>query len=92
MKLFVNKTTLYLFPILILLLLIEVLTRAIPNDYTYKRDYLNNNSNIIRVLFLGNSHAYYGVNPAYINQNSFNAAYVSQSVNYDYQILKKYKD
>jgi hypothetical protein len=44
------------------------------------------------VLILGSSHAYRDVNPAYINATSFNAAYVSQSLYYDYRILEKYED
>ena len=46
----------------------------------------------IEVLFLGSSHAYRDINPIYINANSFNASYVSQSLYYDYRILEKYND
>ena len=89
---FLKKTLLFLFPILIVLILLEITTRAIPNTYSYKKKYLDKNSSKIKVLFLGNSHAYYGVNPKLIKTSSFNAAYVSQSLNYDYKILYKYKD
>jgi hypothetical protein len=43
-------------------------------------------------LFLGSSHAYRDIDPSYINADSFNAAYVSQSLYYDYRILEKYND
>jgi len=69
----------------------ELLLRNIPNDYSYKCNYLNSNSNTIEVLYLGNSHIYFGVNPEYSNFKSFNAAHISQSLNYDLALLKKYE-
>jgi hypothetical protein len=68
----------------------EFLLRKIPNDYSYKKSYLDKHSNNIKILFLGNSHVYYDVDPQYIQSNSFNAAHISQSLNYDFEILKKY--
>lgn len=68
----------------------EVLLRNIPNDYRYKKNYLDSNSGKISVLILGNSHTFRGINPDYISQPSFNAAYISQSLDIDYDILKKY--
>ena len=70
----------------------ELLLRKIPNDYRYKRTYLDSNSNKIKVLFLGNSHFYYGINPEFITSTAFNAAHISQSLNYDFEILKKYEN
>lgn len=47
----------------------------------------------IEVLFLGSSHAYFGVNPDFIEKRrSFNAAHVSQTLVYDLEILKTYSD
>ena len=71
---------------------IEALIRNIPNDYSYKRGYLDQNASDVEILFLGSSHAYRDINPIYIDANSFNAAYVSQSLYYDYRILEKYND
>ena len=70
----------------------EPLLRNIPNDYSYKNNYLKNNSNKISKLFLGSSHTYYGINPEFISGNSFNGSHISQSINLDYEILKKYKN
>lgn len=70
----------------------EMLLRNIPNDYLYKRDFLNKNAPIIDKLFLGSSHAYYGINPEYISGNSFNASHISQSIDLDYKLLEKYED
>ena len=42
-----------------------------------------------KVLVLGSSHTYYGVNPDYIAMPAFNAANVSQDLKYDHYILDK---
>ena len=90
MKQFLKGITIFLLPVLIICFCSEILLRKIPNDYLYKRNYLDTNSKKIKILFLGSSHVYYGINPAYIKANSFNAAYTSQSLDYDFEILKKY--
>lgn len=72
--------------------MIEILLRQIPNDYSYKREYLDNHSNGIETLILGSSHSYRGVNPVYFSTSCFNAAYVSQTLDYDLEILKKYQN
>lgn len=68
----------------------EYLLRKIPNDYLFKKEFLDKNSDNIEVLFLGSSHAFYGINPANFSSNSFNASHISQSLDYDIEILKKY--
>jgi hypothetical protein len=90
MKKFIWYTIFFIFPIALLSTLIEVLCRRIPNDYQYKISYLDSNANIINVLILGSSHAYYGINPVYLKYKAFNAAYISQSLDYDWEIIKKY--
>jgi hypothetical protein len=90
MILFIKKASLYALIMLVFILVFEGFLRHIPNDYTYKKIFLDQHSNTIETLFLGNSHAYFDLNPAYFSDNCFNAAYVSQSLNYDVEILEKY--
>lgn len=91
MNQFIKSITLYLItPLFILGISTELLLRNIPSNYAYKKFYLDKNSDSINVLILGNSHGYYGVNPRYLHRNSFNACYVSQSLNFDFAILEKY--
>jgi hypothetical protein len=92
MKNFLRIFILFIFPILILSIAAELSLRNIPNDYSNKKNYLDENSNEIQTLILGNSHTFYGVNPEFISEKSFNAAMVSQSLDYDYKILKKYNE
>ena len=67
-----------------------MLLRNIPNEYSIKKDYLDANSNHIEILVLGSSHSYRGVNPEFINGKVYNAAFFSQSLDYDFAILNKY--
>jgi len=70
----------------------EPLLRRIPNNYKYKKEYLDNNAGKIETLILGSSHSFFGINPEYFSTNTFNACYVSQTLNYDYKIFTKYKN
>ncbi|WP_214225435.1 DUF1574 family protein [Pedobacter sp. B4-66] len=90
MRQFLKSTFLFLLPILVLGILGEFLLRHIPNDYELKSNYLKLHTSEIAVLFLGSSHAFYGINPANIKEKSFNAAYVSQTLDLDDEILEKY--
>jgi hypothetical protein len=92
MQKFIKLLTIFFIPILIGMCSLEFLLRYIPNDYSYKRNYLDVNSNDIEILFLGNSHIYHGINPEYISRKSFNIAHISQSINLDLAILEKYAD
>lgn len=92
MKKFLKISLIFSIPVLIILVVIEILLRRIPNDYSFKSTYLEKNSKKIEVLYLGNSHIYFGVNPEFSALKSFNAAYTSQSVDLDWLIFSKYKD
>jgi hypothetical protein len=70
----------------------EGLLRQIPNVYRFKRTYLDENSDKIEVLLLGNSHSYFGLNPDCIEKRSYNASHVSQTLDYDLEIIEKYED
>ena len=88
---FLKNLLLFIFPVIIAGLVFEYLSRNIPNDYKLKNAYLKENSSNIDVLVLGSSHTFYGVNPKYLAGRAFNAAYVSQSLDYDLKILKEFE-
>jgi len=92
MKKFLYVSILFALPIFLSLIITELLLRQIPNDYSYKKNYLDAHSNEIELLYLGSSHVYYGLNPEYSKFNSFNASHISQSINFDFAILEKYKN
>ncbi len=92
MKKFLIKTTLIILPVLVGLISVEVLLKQIPNDYKYKASYLNKNVENIEVVALGSSHTYFGVNPIFFENKAFNMAHISQSLDYDFLLLDKYKE
>lgn len=79
-------------PILIFFLVLEIALRNIPNDYQLKKSYFDKNATKINTLILGSSHTFYGVNPEYFSKQTFNAAYVSQTLDLDEELLHHYKD
>lgn len=79
-------------PILVFFLVLEIAIRKIPNDYQLKKDYLDEYAAEINTLILGSSHTFYGLNPEYFSKKTFNAAYVSQSLDLDYEILNAYQN
>jgi hypothetical protein len=88
---FLKLLFIFLFPIIIGIISFEFLLRKIPNDYAYKKQYLDKNSEEIEILYLGNSHIYYGINPELSKNKSFNCSHISQSLIYDLKLLRKYE-
>ena len=84
---FIYKTfLLVLLPTLLFLAAYEIAYRNIPNSYSLKKEYLDRCADSIDLLILGSSHSFYGINPEYFTYNTFNAANVSQSLDYDAKI------
>lgn len=92
MKKFLVKVLFFVLPVLSAAVIIEIALRKIPNDYVLKRDYLDAHSNEIETLILGTSHNFYGLDPVYFTGKTFNAAYLTQTLDYDYAIIKKYEN
>ena len=69
----------------------EFVGEAIPNSYTYKRAYMEQNGGQIQTLILGSSNAYDGLNPSAL-PHAFNLANSSQTLEDDYRLLAKYID
>ena len=83
---------LLLLPVIVLAVSMEYMLRHIPNEYVYKKNYLDKHSGEIQILILGSSETYYGINPDYFSQNTFNAANVSQTLDMSFGIFNKYRD
>ncbi|MEG1642663.1 MAG: hypothetical protein RR293_00750 [Bacteroidales bacterium] len=88
---FILKTFLLaILPTVIFLLGYEFMYREIPNSYSIKYDYLEKNADKVKILILGSSHTFFGVNPAYLPEGSFNCANTSQSLYWDGIIYDTY--
>ena len=90
MNRFLKYLLLFFIPVFVGLAVVERLFRQIPNDYSYKNEWLSNNAGSIRVLNMGSSHAFFGIEPSLFSCKAFNAAHVSQSIKYDHFIFSKF--
>ena len=86
---FIKKISLYLLPIVILAIGLEIYVESIPNSYTYKRQYMELHASEIQTLVLGSSYAYDGID-AEVLPNAFNLANSSQCFEDDYRLLQRY--
>lgn len=91
MKKFICDILLYIFiPFSLFLFFNEYEMRRIPNDYAYKNNWLDANVESLQILCLGSSEIYRGIIPDSLAFPTFNAAYVSQTPEFDKFIFDKY--
>ena len=81
----------FLLPLLIIAVVMEIIAEIMPNSYTYKRDYIEQHGAQVQTLILGSSNAYDGLNPSVL-PHAFNLANSSQTLEDDYRLLVKYID
>ena len=91
MKKFLVRGAFILIPLLAFLGFLEWQLRKIPNDYAYKRAYLDRHASEIEVLILGSSLSWSGLDPSLFRDNCYNAAFQGQTLHYDKLIFEKYK-
>jgi len=93
MKNFVKRLWIYIIILIVIFISIELSYSWIPNDYSFKAKILAENAEQIETLILGNSHAYYGLNPLVFGETStFNLDHVSQSIDLDKFLVESYLD
>ena len=88
MPLLLKRFLLFVSPLTLIFLGVEIYLRAIDTSYTEKDRELTQADP--EVLILGNSHAAYGVNPNVFSREAFNAANVAQSIYFDKRITLKH--
>ena len=82
----------FLLPLVLMGAVAEYSLRKIPNDYSFKNQWLTQNSKDVEILVLGSSSVLYDINPEYLHKKGFNAAHLSQSLKYDHFIFNKFID
>lgn len=83
MRKFLQDCFLFIFPLVILSLPLEMYIRTIPNSYKYKYDWMTNNVTDVEILVFGSSHAYYGIRPEFFSSKTFNMANPAQCLAQD---------
>lgn len=90
MKTLVKKIAIYLFPFLLIFVLIEIFYKTVPNDYSYKFKTIPKKTDKTETLIFGNSHPYYGLNPIYFHTPTYNLSHVSQTIYFDKLLFDEY--
>lgn len=89
MRRFLRDIGVFVLPIVLVAIALEIVAEAIPNSYTYKRAYMEQLGKQICTLILGSSNAYDGLNPSVL-PHAFNLANSSQTLEDDYWLLEQY--
>ena len=84
------KIALFLAPFFLVWLALEVFYRQVPNNYSYKDQQLQKVAPDVQTLVMGDSHAFYGINPVYFKDPTFNLSNISQSLLTDELLLEKH--
>ncbi|MCM1370002.1 MAG: DUF1574 domain-containing protein [Candidatus Amulumruptor caecigallinarius] len=90
MKRFLKNIAIISAVCLAILIIGELIVRNMPTSYSYKNQWLENNAEEVELLILGPSHTYYGLKPELLDYNAFNLANVSQTPEYDQELLEKW--
>ena len=87
---FAIKVTIFILPLAVLLGITEYRARLIPSNFAVKHARLEQNIDATKIIILGASHAYYGINPNSLGVPAVSIAYPGQDIYYDTRILLKY--
>lgn len=90
MKQFLKKILIYSALVMAIFIAYEVALLYVPNEYSYKKGYIENHKHELRVLVMGNSHFADCIDPSLLGDSIFNCAQPGRSVWYDLQLLKEY--
>jgi len=85
-----TKIALFVLPLFLVWLALEVFYRQAPTTYSYKDQQLQKVAPYTQTLVMGDSHAFYGINPEYFNSPTFNLSNISQSLLIDELLLEKH--
>ena len=92
MKKFLADLSIFVFIVVLLLTVCEVLARHADNVYKRKDADLMKQANDIETLIVGPSTMYSGIDPRYLTHKAYNYGLPSSSMPYDVFILDKYID
>lgn len=92
MNKFLKVLSVFLLPIVVVSLGMEIYLRNYRSDYEQKADGLALKKKNIQLLVLGNSHAFNDIDPRMMDVAAYNLAGLNQSIYYDKRITLKYLD
>jgi hypothetical protein len=90
MKKWLKYTSLFLLPIVLVLISVDIFYRTVPTNYKFKHEQLLQRKDSIEILVFGDSHTMYGINPDWLDKRTFNLANLSQTIYFDELLFQKY--
>lgn len=90
MKCFLRKTALFAIITLLICIGIELFLLTVSNGYSYKRRYVEENGDRIKVLVLGHSYTATGIIPEHLGDSVFNMAISGRTAHYDAVLAQRY--
>lgn len=91
MPLFLKRFLYFVFPVIILFGIIEILLLNSNFSYSVQKKQLESMSDSVEILILGPSYSYTGLNPGLFSYNAFNLSNNNQDIYYDFKLLEKYQ-
>ena len=85
-----KRLVMFLLPVIAVWGGLEIFYRSVENNYTYKHQRVQEEYASAEVLILGSSHSYYGFNPDYFQQPTYNFSNISQSLYFDELLLERH--
>ena len=89
---FLRKIFLFLLPVFLIWGVVEVFYQIVETNYSYKHHRIKEKYSKIETLILGDSHAFFGINPIYLDGEVFSIANISQSLYFDQLLFEKHVD
>jgi len=92
MKKLYSKIFIFLLPVFLTWLGMEVFYRTVETNYSFKNEQVKEYYNNTEILILGSSHSYFGINPEHFRRKTYNFSNISQSLYFDELLLNKHLD
>lgn len=89
MKKLIKTITLFVSPVIIYLVALEIIVGQIPNSYSYKYNYIREKGQSIEVIAMGHSQLYDGFYPQHFGLSAFNLSNSNQTFEDDYFLLEE---
>ncbi len=90
MKHFLKKILIFSVIVLAIFIAYELLLLLVPNEFSYKKRYIEKHKDELRILVLGNSHLADCIDCSLLGEGAFNAAQPGRSSYYDLRLLREY--
>ncbi|MGK0386804.1 MAG: hypothetical protein ACI849_001423 [Patiriisocius sp.] len=84
------KILLFLLPVFLGWIALEIFYRQVPTNYSYKNEQIQSVYSGTETLVFGDSHSFYGINPLFFETKTFNISNISQSLLLDELLLAKH--